>query len=264
MVIKGNGAVNTMEAVKINTKEKERTKVTYHKSVFSSVLTGITWGAAILALAVLVFLVGFILIHGVKNLTLEQFAWTYNTENVTMLPAIINTVTMTVLSLLLAAPLGIFSAIYLVEYANKRGKLVGLIRITAETLSRLKKYHIQNKNTVTVLSAMIDDPTGYGRIIRDADGNFVKSVEHKDANEQELKSHEINSGMYIFDTKELKEALGKLQPNNAQGEYYLPDTLTIIKNKGLKADAFALENAEDITGVNDQQQLAEAAKIIDD
>lgn len=127
MVIKGNGAVNTMEAVKINTKEKERTKVTYHKSVFSSVLTGITCGAAILALAILVFLVGFILIHGVKNLTLEQFAWTYNTENVTMLPAIINTVTMTVLSLLLAAPLGIFSAIYLVEYANKRGKLVGLI-----------------------------------------------------------------------------------------------------------------------------------------
>ena len=72
MVIKGNGAVNTMEAVKINTKEKERTKVTYHKSVFSSVLTGITWGAAILALAVLVFLVGFILIRGVKNLTLDS------------------------------------------------------------------------------------------------------------------------------------------------------------------------------------------------
>ena len=103
-------------------------------------LTGITWGAAILALAVLVFLVGFILIRGVKNLTLEQFAWTYNTENVTMLPAIINTVTMTVLSLLLAAPLGIFSAIYLVEYANKRGTLVGLIRITAETLSGIPSF----------------------------------------------------------------------------------------------------------------------------
>ena len=70
--------------------------------------------------------------------------------------------------------------------------------------------------------------------------------------------------MYIFDTRELKEALEKIQPNNAQGEYYLPDTLTIIKDKGLKADAFALENAEDITGVNDQQQLAEAAKIIDE
>ena len=69
--------------------------------------------------------------------------------------------------------------------------------------------------------------------------------------------------MYIFDTRELKEALEKIQPNNAQGEYYLPDTLTIIKDKGLKADAFALENAEDITGVNDQQQLAEAAEIIE-
>ena len=68
--------------------------------------------------------------------------------------------------------------------------------------------------------------------------------------------------MYIFDTKELKEALDKLTPNNAQGEYYLPDTLTIIKNKGLKVDAFALDDPEDITGVNDQEQLAVAAEII--
>ena len=136
--------------------------------------------------------------------------------------------------------------------------------ITADTLKRLKDYHREKGNTVTVLSAMVDDPTGYGRIIRDENGNFIKSVEHKDANEAELASHEINSGMYIFDTKELRQALDLLTTDNAQGEYYLPDTLTIIKNKGLKADAFALENAEDITGVNDQQQLAEAAKIIDE
>lgn len=135
MVIKGNGAVNTMEAVKINTKEKERTKVTYHKSVFSSVLTGITWGAAILALAVLVFLVGFILIRGVKNLTLEQFAWTYNTENVTMLPAIPQHCYDDSTFPAACCASRLFSAIYLVEYANKRGTLVGLIRITAETLS---------------------------------------------------------------------------------------------------------------------------------
>lgn len=134
--------------------------------------------------------------------------------------------------------------------------------ITADTLKRLRDYHVKQKNTVTVLSAMIDNPTGYGRIIRDADGNFLKSVEHKDANEQELKSHEINSGMYIFDTAELKEALGKIQPNNAQGEYYLPDTLTIIKEKGLKVDAFALDDPEDITGVNDQEQLKSAAIVI--
>lgn len=134
--------------------------------------------------------------------------------------------------------------------------------ITAETLTRLKNHHVKNGNTVTVLSAIIEDPTGYGRIIRDADGNFVKSVEHKDANEMELKSHEINSGMYIFDTKELKEALEKIQPNNAQGEYYLPDTLNIIREKGLKADAFALDDPEDITGVNDQEQLKSAAVVI--
>ena len=134
--------------------------------------------------------------------------------------------------------------------------------ITAETLNRLAEHHKKNGNTVTVLSAMIDNPTGYGRIIRDAEGRFVKSVEHKDASPEELESHEINSGMYIFDTKELKEALDKLTPNNAQGEYYLPDTLTIIKNKGLKVDAFALDDPEDITGVNDQEQLAAAAEII--
>lgn len=133
--------------------------------------------------------------------------------------------------------------------------------ITAATLTRLKEHHVKNGNTVTVLSALIEDPTGYGRIIRDADGNFVKSVEHKDASEAELKSHEINSGMYIFDTKELKEALEKIQPNNSQGEYYLPDTLTIIKEKGLKVDAFALDDPEDITGVNDQEQL-KAAEIV--
>ena len=132
-----------------------------------------------------------------------------------------------------------------------------------DTLKRLKDYHREKGNTVTVLSAMVDDPTGYGRIIRDENGNFIKSVEHKDANEAELASHEINSGMYIFDTKELRQALDLLTTDNAQGEYYLPDTLTIIKDKGLKADAFALENAEDITGVNDQQQLAEAAEIIE-
>ena len=134
--------------------------------------------------------------------------------------------------------------------------------ITAETLRRLLAYHRAQKNAVTVLSAMIDDPAGYGRIIRDAEGRFVKSVEHKDATDEELKSHEINSGMYLFDTKELCEALDKITPDNAQGEYYLPDTLTIIRDRGLKVDAFALESPEDIEGVNDKEQLAAAEKII--
>ncbi len=134
--------------------------------------------------------------------------------------------------------------------------------ITAETLRRLCDYHERHGNAVTVLSAMVDNPDGYGRIIRDQNGLFAKSVEHKDASEEERASHEINSGMYLFDTRALREALEQITPNNAQGEYYLPDTLTIIKEKGLKVDAFALENAEDITGVNDKEQLKAAAEVI--
>ncbi|MGN0349800.1 MAG: sugar phosphate nucleotidyltransferase [Roseburia sp.] len=134
--------------------------------------------------------------------------------------------------------------------------------ITADTLLRLQAYHKEQKNVVTVLSAMVENPEGYGRIIRDDNGNFLKSVEHKDASEEERKSCEINSGMYIFQTKELKRALEEIKPNNAQAEYYLPDTLTIIKEKGGRADAFALDHPEDITGVNDQEQLKAAADII--
>ncbi len=134
--------------------------------------------------------------------------------------------------------------------------------ITGKTLKNLVDFHRENGNGVTVLSAKVDNPTGYGRIIRDEKGNFLRSVEHKDANEQELLSKEVNSGMYVFDSKELKEALDKLTTNNAQGEYYLPDTLTIIKEKGFKVDAFMLESAEDITGVNDQEQLKAAEEIM--
>jgi bifunctional UDP-N-acetylglucosamine pyrophosphorylase/glucosamine-1-phosphate N-acetyltransferase len=134
--------------------------------------------------------------------------------------------------------------------------------ITAETLRKLAACHEEKKNAVTVLSATVEDPTGYGRIIRDEEGRFVKSVEHKDATEQERASREINSGMYLFDTAQLCQALDQIRPNNAQGEYYLPDTLAIIKEKGLRVDAYALDDATDITGVNDQTQLAEAAEII--
>ncbi len=91
--------------------------------------------AALLTLGVLVVLVGYILIMGIPHLSLEIFSWNYNSENVSMMPAIINTIEMTFLSLLVAVPLGIFSAIYLVEYAPRGSKLVSLVRITAETLS---------------------------------------------------------------------------------------------------------------------------------
>ncbi|MCR5388110.1 MAG: NTP transferase domain-containing protein [Lachnospiraceae bacterium] len=134
--------------------------------------------------------------------------------------------------------------------------------ITGETLKKLRAFHKENGAAVTVLTAHTDDPTGYGRIIRDAEGSFLYSVEQKDANAEELESHEINSGMYIFDTAQLKEALGKLTNDNAQGEYYLPDTLSIIKAKGLKVMAYMIADDTDITGVNDQEQLKAAAGVI--
>lgn len=152
------------------------------------------------------------------------------------------------------------------DFLNEDGETIILFGdtplITAKTLKELAVYHRTKGNAVTVLSAMAEEPEGYGRIIRDENGAFLKSVEHKDATEEERKVQEINSGMYIFNTGELKEALGKLTTNNAQGEYYLPDTLTIIKEKGLKADAYALDSPVDITGVNTQKQLREAAEII--
>lgn len=124
------------KAIEMNTKmESKRIEVTYKKSYVSIVLKGLTWAASILAMAVLVFLVLFILVKGIGNLTADLFAMEYNSENCSLVPAVVNTLFMTVISLVIAAPLGIFAAIFLVEYADNRGKAVGLIRITAETLS---------------------------------------------------------------------------------------------------------------------------------
>lgn len=95
----------------------------------------LVWLAAGFTVLIVCFILGYILIRGVPHLSLDLFAWEYTSENVSLLPAFVNTLTMTALSLLIAAPLGVFSAVYLVEYARRGNKLVGLVRITAETLS---------------------------------------------------------------------------------------------------------------------------------
>jgi phosphate transport system permease protein len=113
---------------------KDRLK-SYARSPLSLVLFLLVCLAAVATFATLLFLVGYILIKGIPYLTPELFSWTYTSDNVSMMPAIISTLIMTALSLLIAAPLGIFAAIYLVEYAKRGNKIVGLVRITAETLS---------------------------------------------------------------------------------------------------------------------------------
>lgn len=115
--------------------ENNKIVVTYKKSYTSKLLTALTWGAFWLAMGVLAFLVLFILIKGLGNITPDLFALEYTSENASLVPAVVNTLFMTVISLLIAVPLGVFAAIFLVEYTDNKGKLVSLIRITAETLS---------------------------------------------------------------------------------------------------------------------------------
>ncbi len=106
----------------------------YRKYPFSFLLKIILWLSAIITIGVVVAIVGYILIKGIPNLNVDLFAWEYNTTNVSMMPALINTFIMVALSLMIALPIGVFSAIYLVEYAKRGSKLVKVIRITTETL----------------------------------------------------------------------------------------------------------------------------------
>ena len=119
----------------INKQTFQQKLKSYLKSPLSLTLFLLVTISALVTAFVLFFLIAYILIKGVPHLTLDLFSWTYNSENVSMLPSIVNTFLMTLLSLLIATPLGIFSAIYLVEYAKRGSKVVKIVRITAETLS---------------------------------------------------------------------------------------------------------------------------------
>ena len=134
--------------------------------------------------------------------------------------------------------------------------------IRPQTISEAIEYHKENGNFATVITAILDDATGYGRIVRDDLGNVVKIVEQKDASEEEKKINEINSGMYVFDAESLVYALGEIRPNNAQGEYYLTDTLEILISAGKKVGAFAIADNDEIRGINDRVQLNEAEAIM--
>ncbi|MBR6223093.1 MAG: NTP transferase domain-containing protein [Lachnospiraceae bacterium] len=135
--------------------------------------------------------------------------------------------------------------------------------ITAKTLKKLYDEHKKSGNGATVLTAVLPDATGYGRIIRDKDGFLEKIVEQKDATPEEAAVKEINSGMYVFNSNALSRALLMLNNDNAQGEYYLTDTLEIIKNEiGMKVGAVASDDLDDIKGVNTKAQLKEAEDIM--
>ncbi|MEA2104341.1 MAG: NTP transferase domain-containing protein [Candidatus Cloacimonadota bacterium] len=135
--------------------------------------------------------------------------------------------------------------------------------LKAKTIDNLIRIHNEKNAAATVLTAILNDPTGYGRIIRDKNGYVLKIVEHKDASEQKRKVNEINSGIFCFDAKKLFEILPLIKTNNAQNELYLTDTLEILQNEGAKIAAVIAKDPLEISGINSPEQLKELESLDD-
>ena len=134
--------------------------------------------------------------------------------------------------------------------------------ITAETLKEFVEYHKENKSDLTVMSAVFDNPTNYGRIIRNTNGHVEGIVEEKDATPEQKGVKEINAGIYCLDWQKVKPAFSELKTNNAQGEYYLTDIIKWGNEQGLSVNAYTLKNNEEIYGINSKANLAEATKFL--
>jgi len=149
---------------------------------------------------------------------------------------------------------------------GKKGKVVVLTGdapiLRPSTLKNLIEKSIKDKEYATILTAMYENPTGYGRIVRDIGGNVRSIVEEKDANEEEKLINEINGGIYCFDIEELILALKEIKPNNAQGEYYLTDVIKIMNEKGLKTGAVIVDDNTEILGINDRVQLELLTQVL--
>lgn len=137
--------------------------------------------------------------------------------------------------------------------------------LTGQTLRELADAHAAEGNAVTVLTAVVPDATGYGRIVRDASTGAVTAiVEHKDASEEQRAVREINSGVFAFDGALLAEALGRVRTDNSQGEEYLTDVLGILRGAGHRVGASVAGDHREIAGINNRVQLAQARRILND
>ncbi|RHW31749.1 bifunctional UDP-N-acetylglucosamine diphosphorylase/glucosamine-1-phosphate N-acetyltransferase GlmU [Lysinibacillus yapensis] len=134
--------------------------------------------------------------------------------------------------------------------------------IRPETMKALFEHHADQKAKATILTAIADNPTGYGRVIRDQDNQVAQIVEQKDATEEQKLVNEINTGTYCFDNKALFEALKLVNNENAQGEYYLPDVIEILQQQGEVVSAYICENFDETLGVNDRVALSQAEEIM--
>ena len=133
-----------------------------------------------------------------------------------------------------------------------------------QTLDALVQSHRSKKASATILTALLDDPSGYGRIVRAQNGGVSKIVEHLDATESELQIKEINAGVYVFDASHLRQALSHLQSHNAQGERYLTDVAALMVEDGHPVEAEIVADNWLVHGINDRAQLAEVAKELNE
>lgn len=134
--------------------------------------------------------------------------------------------------------------------------------VTEETLKEFIEAHHGKNSDLTVMSAIFDNPTNYGRIIRNTDGSLNSIVEEKDANSEQKAVKEINAGIYCLNWAKIKPAFSQLKSNNAQGEYYLTDIIKWANEQSLKVNAYILKNNEEIFGINSKAHLAEASRML--
>jgi len=134
--------------------------------------------------------------------------------------------------------------------------------LSEKTLKALLGYHRTSGAAATILTAELEDPSGYGRIVHNEDGSVQKIVEHKDASPKELAIKEINSGIYLFDKQRLFESLHHLAPNNAQGEYYLTDVFEVFWKNSWRVSAVKAIDPAEVMGINDAAQLETARNIM--
>lgn len=134
--------------------------------------------------------------------------------------------------------------------------------ITEETLKNFIEFHKNQNSDLTVMSAIFENPTNYGRIIRETDNTLKCIVEEKDASQEQKAVKEVNAGIYCIDWGKVKPAFSQLTSNNAQGEYYLTDIIEWGKKNKLNVNAYTINNNEEIFGINSRVNLAEAVKIM--
>ncbi|HEV7475579.1 MAG TPA: bifunctional UDP-N-acetylglucosamine diphosphorylase/glucosamine-1-phosphate N-acetyltransferase GlmU, partial [Pyrinomonadaceae bacterium] len=134
--------------------------------------------------------------------------------------------------------------------------------IRASTLTAFTEQHRAGEASCSILSVRLENPTGYGRIVRDAGDNFLRIVEQKDATAEELKIKEINSGIYCFDARKLFAALKRVKPTNEQGEYYLTDAPEILLADGERVDVYVHGDAREVSGINTRAELSEFENLV--